>query len=54
MCELKSMNFKPNSETLQADFFAKDNLPKIAVAKNSQDQIDFCFKAHEADKAGKH
>lgn len=53
MCEFKSMKFKPNSETLQADFFSHNKLPKLAIAKNSIDQIDLCFKAHEADKNGK-
>ncbi len=54
MCEFKTMDFKPNSETLQADFFDKNNLPKIAEGKNSKDQIELCFKAHEAVKSGKH
>ena len=48
------MKFKPNSETLQAEFFDRDNLPKIAVGKNSVDQIELCFKAHDAEKSGKH
>ena len=52
MCDLKSMNFSPNSETLQADFFDRDHLPNIAEGKNSKDQIELCFKAHDAVKAG--
>ena len=54
MCDLKNMNFKPNSETLQADFFDRDNLPDIAVGKNSKDQIELCFKAYDAVSSGKH
>lgn len=54
MCDLKSMNFKSNSETLQADFFDRDNLPDIAVEKNSKDQIELCFKAYDAVSSGKH
>lgn len=53
MCDLKSINFCENSETLQADFFAHDDLPKMALAKNNYEQVDLCFKAHEAEKSGK-
>lgn len=54
MCELKDINFAGNSETLQADFFEADNLPDLALGKNTREQIDICFKAYEAFKAGKH
>ena len=54
MCNLKSISFTPNSETLQADFFDRDNLPDIAVGKNSKDQIELCFEAYDAISSGKH
>lgn len=54
MCDLKRIDFKPNSETLQAQFFDRDNLPPIAVAKNSKDQIDLCFSAYDTVTAGRH
>ena len=54
MCNLKSISFTPNSETLQADFFDRDNLPDIAVGKNSKDQIELCFEAYDAFSSGKH
>lgn len=54
MCDLKSISFTPNSETLQADFFDRDNLPDIAVGKNSKDQIELCFEAYDAISSGKH
>lgn len=53
MCELKSIDFSANSETLQADFFTNENLPKMALAKNNYEQVDLCFKAHETTKVGK-
>lgn len=48
MCDLISQDFHPNSETLQADFFAQDDLPKLALGKNSLDQIEMCFEANKA------
>lgn len=49
-CELKEQHFVPNSETLQAEFFSIDNLPKMALQKNNYEQVELCFKAHEAYK----
>ena len=54
MCNLKSMKFNPNSETLQAQFFDRGHLPEIAVGKNSKDQIDLCFAAYDTISTGKH
>lgn len=52
MCELKSIEFKENSETLQADFFDRNNLPEMALGKNNYDQVELCFKAYDAIKSG--
>ena len=38
-----------NIETLQIDWFSADNLPPLAKAKNSQEQIKLCFDAHKAN-----
>lgn len=46
-CKLLDQKFKPNSETLQADFFDINNLPELALGKNTLDQIKLCFKAHK-------
>ena len=51
-CDIGSMDFHPNSETLQAEFFSKDNLPELSIGKNNYEQIDLCFKAHKAKKNG--
>lgn len=38
-------HFEPNIETLQSGYFAEDELPELAVAKNTADQIAMCFAA---------
>ena len=55
MCSLTApIKFQPNNETLQCDFFAKDEIPEeLALGKTSIDQLDLCFKAHETVKSGK-
>ena len=47
-CQLISGDFVENIETLQIDWFSADNLPPLAKAKNSQEQIKLCFDAHKA------
>lgn len=47
MCDFKDMEFKPNSETLQAKFFDRDNLPVLALSKNNYKQIELCFQAYD-------
>lgn len=54
MCDLIDINFQENSETLQADFFSYKNLPKLALGKNTKDQIDICFEAQKSYKKKKH
>lgn len=49
MCDLKDVNFEPNSETLQSDFFDYDELPELLVGKNTKEQIKICFDANKAD-----
>ena len=48
-CQLISGDFVKNIETLQIDWFSADNLPPLAKAKNSQEQIKLCFDAHKAN-----
>ena len=54
MCKFKEMDFKPNSETLQAGFFDRNNLPKLALGKNNYEQIDLCFQAYDVISKGKY
>lgn len=37
--------FVPNSETLDARYFAEDELPEICTAKQTPEQISLCFRA---------
>lgn len=54
MCKLKDINFKMNSETLQANFFDFDHLPQnIALGKNTVEQIKLCFEANDTTNNNK-
>lgn len=46
LCRELGGEFKPNIETLAADYFAEDNLPEIAENKTSTQQIKMCFEAN--------
>ncbi len=48
MCSLKGGHFKRNIETLDSQYFAIDELPKLALEKNNEEQIAMCFKAYNA------
>ena len=54
MCDLLDVDFHPNSETLEADFFAIDSLPQLAIGKNNLEQINLCFDAYNTIKSDKH
>lgn len=46
LCEYLSGSFKPNLETIDAAFFARDEIPEpLAVNKTTREQIDMCFRA---------
>lgn len=45
-CDLESMNFQPNSETLDAQFFDVNNLPTLSLEKTTTEQIMLCSRAH--------
>jgi hypothetical protein len=38
-------NFKANTETLGAEFFAHDNLPSLSTERNTSEQVHLCFEA---------
>lgn len=46
-CELIEFHFKDNTETLGAEFFNQDNLPKLSQERNTPDQIKMCFEANK-------
>ncbi|KAA8817835.1 NUDIX domain-containing protein [Bifidobacterium callitrichos] len=45
LCTAVGGHFEPNIETLQSGYFAEDELPELAEAKNTADQIAMCFAA---------
>ncbi|WP_181281243.1 NUDIX domain-containing protein [Bifidobacterium callitrichos] len=45
LCTAVGGRFEPNIETLQSGYFAEDELPELAEAKNTADQIAMCFAA---------
>lgn len=51
LCTVVGGKFEPNIETVGFDYFAEDNLPKLASEKNNIEQIKMCFDAYrEKDK----
>lgn len=45
LCTAVGGRFEPNIETLQSGYFAEDELPELAEAKNTAEQIAMCFAA---------
>ena len=45
LCTAVGGHFEPNIETLQSGYFAEDELPELAEAKNTAEQIAMCFAA---------
>ena len=46
LCEELGGEFRENSETTTADYFAADDLPPLAEEKCNADQVLMCFRAH--------
>lgn len=44
-CDLISVQFAENTETLEAGFFDAGNLPELSVNRNTVYQINMCFEA---------
>lgn len=47
LCEVDDSPFVSNHETLERGFFTLDDLPELALEKNSVEQIQMCFKAYQ-------
>ncbi|MCQ0113011.1 NUDIX hydrolase N-terminal domain-containing protein [Zhouia amylolytica] len=50
-CEIleEDVEFIPNIETTERNFFTVDSLPVLATEKNTEEQIKLCFKANSSD-----
>jgi len=44
-CELIENNFKENTETLEAGFFALNHLPELSTERNTPDQVIMCVES---------
>ena len=49
LCRLLGGAFQPNSETTASGWFALDQLPPLAEAKNTREQLEMCFEAAAAE-----
>ncbi|MDU8923483.1 NUDIX hydrolase [Pasteurellaceae bacterium LIM206] len=47
-CRLIGGEFQPNSETLGSAYFALDQLPPMNHEKNTPQQVELCFQAHNS------
>ena len=50
LCENKGGEFKTNIETTECKYFSVDNLPELALEKNTAEQIKMCFASNNTDK----
>ncbi|MFR3683733.1 MAG: NUDIX hydrolase N-terminal domain-containing protein [Enterococcus sp.] len=48
-CQLIRGEFIENIETLQTDWFSIEQLPPVAGEKNTKEQIELCFTAHNTE-----
>ena len=48
LCHVTGGSFEKNIETTGFDWFSEDDLPSLAVTKNSEEQVRMCFEAYRA------
>lgn len=48
-CDYIEGEYINNIETCEAEFFDSDNLPQLSLGRNTQEQIEMCFKAREKE-----
>ena len=46
LCDIVGGEFIPNIEISESDYFAVDNLPKLSLTRNNEEQIRMCFQAY--------
>lgn len=49
LCSVIGGEFKENIETTDSGYFGMDELPELAVEKNTAEQIAMCFDAYKAE-----
>ncbi|MDU7441699.1 MAG: NUDIX hydrolase N-terminal domain-containing protein, partial [Clostridium sp.] len=50
LCENNGGKFETNIETIESEYFSMDNLPDLALEKNTVEQIKMCFASNNSDK----
>lgn len=48
LCTSKGGSFQKNTETVDSQYFSREELPLLAEDKNTVEQIELCFQAYEA------
>ncbi|WP_105616296.1 NUDIX hydrolase N-terminal domain-containing protein [Vallitalea okinawensis] len=48
-CDYLGGEYQDNIETIEAEFFDLENLPKLSVGRNTKSQIEMCFKARKSE-----
>lgn len=46
LCQARGGSFSKNIETTGYAYFAENNLPRLALAKNNEEQVKMCFQAY--------
>ena len=49
-CALVGGEFRENIETTASGWFGEDELPELDVDKNTEEQIQMCFRAHRSER----
>ena len=49
LCSCLGGEFRPNSETTETGYFGLEELPQLATAKVTKEQIEMCFEAKTAE-----
>ncbi len=47
LCRVLGGEFQVNLETDKSEYFDLDNLPELAIEKNTKNQIEMCFQAYK-------
>lgn len=50
LCEVKSGQFKENSETTASQYFSLEELPDLSEEKVTKEQLKLCFEAYYSEK----
>lgn len=49
LCNIIGGSFSENIETIGIEYFSLNELPKLALEKNNEEQIKMCFEAYHVD-----